>query len=528
MKGKNFDIFIVDEIDDDSPARLRKELSKIPSDAPIDVHINSTGGAVAAGCAMANMLAVRKGLTRGFVDGLCCSIATQIFFSCRRRFMHSNTFLMLHSPSLGTNGNARELRKSADDLDVIQTGLESTYLKAARKGVTAEQIHALVENETWLSAADAANIFDITVLDAVAAHNLVAATQKLQAKGFAVPDVLARASDLQLDAARRALQAELDACDKFLPSINERIDEKMSVEKNSLQNEYVLTKRAFNKALKNQAHTLTPDETPFAPDAADNGYLFIPDQQLAAINQKRQLFPALKDFCRVFDISVPNSDWQQWFSVSIDNKFLPVSTAAIGNTPTFNRISFDVKDFILQIPISNNVFADFDFDLADVLGVDIAREMVSLENRQIVDTLFNLPANSINSYFDLLAAICDLPPHYFQSAIVITNQSGAFWLRSLLDSVNHPIFAPSDPLVICGKHVVILPEDVLPTVDNSFPVFIGSLFDFAIFFDRKAYEIKAADGPLFNLNGTVLRLFTRFAVAVDKSDSMFRFLVSLN
>ena len=50
---------------------------------PLTVYINSDGGSVPAGIAIANMISRHDAPTTAVVDGWCCSIATQIFFAAK-------------------------------------------------------------------------------------------------------------------------------------------------------------------------------------------------------------------------------------------------------------------------------------------------------------------------------------------------------------------------------------------------------------------------------------------------------------
>lgn len=146
------------------PAKIRQQLEEIKG-KDLTIYINSDGGVVPAGVAIANMIARHDGHTTAVVDGWCCSIATQIFFAADERRMPSNAYLMIHKPACSVYGNSDDLLKTADVLDTIQEGLETTYRKAALDGVTDEQIHDMVEAETWLTGAEAAEVFDIQLTE---------------------------------------------------------------------------------------------------------------------------------------------------------------------------------------------------------------------------------------------------------------------------------------------------------------------------------------------------------------------------
>lgn len=146
------------------PADIKKQLDECKG-KPLTVYINSDGGSVPAGVAIANMIARHDAPTVAIVDGWCCSIATQIFFSADKRQMPSNAYLMIHKPSCMVYGTSDDMLKAAESLEVIQNGLEETYKKCALPDVTPEEIHSMVNDETWLTGTQAAKKFDIEITE---------------------------------------------------------------------------------------------------------------------------------------------------------------------------------------------------------------------------------------------------------------------------------------------------------------------------------------------------------------------------
>ena len=147
-------------------SNIKKQLDAIDDEQPLTIYINSDGGSVAAGVAIANMVARHKGQTTAVVDGWACSVATQIFFAADTCRIPSNAYLMSHKPSCALYGDASDMAKAIEMLDTIQAGLESTYNKAAKDGVTPEQMHEMVEQETWLTGESAAQYFNVDVIEA--------------------------------------------------------------------------------------------------------------------------------------------------------------------------------------------------------------------------------------------------------------------------------------------------------------------------------------------------------------------------
>ena len=104
-----------------------------------------------------------------FVDGLAGSIASVIAFSgSQPPQIPSNAFLMIHNPWALVEGNAADLRKMADDLDVITDGIVNVYMEHVKEGVTEDQIRELMNAETWMTGTEAADYFDIETSESVA------------------------------------------------------------------------------------------------------------------------------------------------------------------------------------------------------------------------------------------------------------------------------------------------------------------------------------------------------------------------
>jgi len=148
------------------PADVKAQLDSLKG-KDLTVYINSDGGNVFAGIAIANMLKRHDGQTTAIVDGLAASIATQAFFACDVKKMPKNTYLMIHKPWSSVCGDANGMNRAAEMLNTVQRGLESMYLDNAKDGVTAEQISTMTNAETWLTGEEAAEIFKIEVLDPV-------------------------------------------------------------------------------------------------------------------------------------------------------------------------------------------------------------------------------------------------------------------------------------------------------------------------------------------------------------------------
>lgn len=190
------DVFIFGEIvsfkwddTDTTAASFQKDLKELGEVSQINLHINSPGGSVFEGIAIGNMLRQHKARVVAHVDALAASIASVIVASCDEVIMPENSMLMIHNPWTISMGNAKELRKQADDLDKIAESSVVTYLAKAGEKLTEEKIKQIMDEETWMSAQEA---YNYGLCDVVESANQVAASisQKLFDTYQKVPEKL--------------------------------------------------------------------------------------------------------------------------------------------------------------------------------------------------------------------------------------------------------------------------------------------------------------------------------------------------
>lgn len=130
----------------------------------INIQINSPGGSVTEGAAIAAFL---KGYnkpvnTSGF--GLVASIATKILLAGDVVSMAKGSYFMIHQPWAAIGGEAEDLRQTAGLLDKMKAELIDVYLQKIYENgrlidgseeKTRKQLEKWVNNETWFTASEA-------------------------------------------------------------------------------------------------------------------------------------------------------------------------------------------------------------------------------------------------------------------------------------------------------------------------------------------------------------------------------------
>lgn len=133
---------------------FKEELSKYPDVKQINLYCNSFGGSVFEAMSIRNQLKRHSATVTGIVDGFAASAASFILTGCDVVKMYSNTTQMLHNMWNVAVGNSKQLRKAADDMDVMMAGNRQAYLEKAGGKLTEEKLIEILDNETWLTAKD--------------------------------------------------------------------------------------------------------------------------------------------------------------------------------------------------------------------------------------------------------------------------------------------------------------------------------------------------------------------------------------
>lgn len=154
VQADYFDWWEWQEVESETSANhFRNELAKYPDIKNINLYVNSFGGSVYEAMSIRNQLKRHCAFVTAYVDGFACSAASFILTGCDKVIMYSNTMQMIHNMWNVVAGNARQLRKAADDLDVIMQGNRQAYLEKSNGKITEEKLIELLDAESWLTAA---------------------------------------------------------------------------------------------------------------------------------------------------------------------------------------------------------------------------------------------------------------------------------------------------------------------------------------------------------------------------------------
>lgn len=128
---------------------FQEQLENIPDTATIELHINSNGGSVKEGVAIYNQLRQKSCKKVGYVDGVAYSVAFLILQACDERIMGLGTSALIHNMWMSVDGNSKELRKAADDLDTLMESNRQIFME--RSNLEEQQLIEMMEAETFLT-----------------------------------------------------------------------------------------------------------------------------------------------------------------------------------------------------------------------------------------------------------------------------------------------------------------------------------------------------------------------------------------
>lgn len=124
------------------------------AEGDVVLHINSGGGDVFAANAMAEVIRqYDKGQVIASIEGLAASAASYFALTADVVEIAPSALLMIHNPYAYCEGEAEDMRKTADMLDAVKQTIINQYV--AKTGMSAERVSAYMDAETWFDAEQA-------------------------------------------------------------------------------------------------------------------------------------------------------------------------------------------------------------------------------------------------------------------------------------------------------------------------------------------------------------------------------------
>ncbi|MGN0570192.1 MAG: ATP-dependent Clp endopeptidase proteolytic subunit ClpP [Candidatus Fimenecus sp.] len=151
-------IVLSDEVNDATASLVVAQLLYLEgqdSEKDISLYINSPGGSVSAGLAIYDTMQYIKCDVSTICMGMAASMGAFLLSSGAKgkRFALPNSEIMIHQPSGGAQGQATDIKITADH--ILRTRERLNKILAENTGKPIEQIAVDTERDNWLSAQEA-------------------------------------------------------------------------------------------------------------------------------------------------------------------------------------------------------------------------------------------------------------------------------------------------------------------------------------------------------------------------------------
>lgn len=148
---------------------FKDKLNEMDDNSTLDIYINSPGGSVFTTQGIVALLrrAKERGITiNAYIDGMGASCASWLPFVADNLYVYPQSIMMIHKPmSTLWGANADEMKKEIDFLDKIENDvIIPLYMERAKDDVTEEFIKKKMTAETWFTANEINELFNVTML----------------------------------------------------------------------------------------------------------------------------------------------------------------------------------------------------------------------------------------------------------------------------------------------------------------------------------------------------------------------------
>lgn len=117
---------------------------------PIELHIHSDGGSAFSGMAAFDFIKRCKTPVHTYIDGSAASAATIMSIAGKKRFIHKNSFMLIHQLSTFVHGKYEEFKDEIRNQELLMDTIKRSYKEHSK--MTDEQISELLKHDLWLDA----------------------------------------------------------------------------------------------------------------------------------------------------------------------------------------------------------------------------------------------------------------------------------------------------------------------------------------------------------------------------------------
>ena len=150
-------IYFYSPITKTSCFKLEKELLSINqknllegSNNPINLHIQSNGGSLFNSIYIIDLIKNLETPVYTYIDGFAASAATLISVVGKKRFMTTNSLMLIHQLSGGMNGKFSEIEDENENINGLMDFIIRTYLENTK--INKVELEQILKHDIWLNS----------------------------------------------------------------------------------------------------------------------------------------------------------------------------------------------------------------------------------------------------------------------------------------------------------------------------------------------------------------------------------------
>ena len=236
---------------------------------------------------------------------------------------------------------------------------------------------------------------------------------------------------------------------------------------------------------------------------ADGGYT-VPEDIKTKINQYKKAMFSLENLVDVEKVSTSTGrrTYQKRAQVEGFKAVLEAGKIQPSATPQFEILEYAIKKYAGYMPVTNELLADSDANIANALVKWFAEQDIATRNAQILTAIGTKAETDLKNLDGIKKAVnVTLGSAFIGSVTIVTNDDGLQYLDTLVDKNGRYLLTPSlqDPakkVLAVGAStipIVVVPNSVMATKTNKVPFVIGDFKEAIKLFDRDKLSIMTSN-----------------------------------
>ena len=155
-------IMFYGEVSEDNAKVLNKTLRSMDKDlqvvrvkygvqVPIKLYISSYGGSIFAGFSTVDTIKSLRTPVHTYIDGSAASAATLISVVGEKRFIHQNSFMLIHQLSSMMWGKFEEFKDEMENLEMLMARIKEIYKEHCT--IPKKELDEILKHDLWLDSA---------------------------------------------------------------------------------------------------------------------------------------------------------------------------------------------------------------------------------------------------------------------------------------------------------------------------------------------------------------------------------------